>query len=322
VLCSRWMQGRAFIALGIAAVVGLAGCGLVANLSSDYTVAGAAGDAAAPANASHDGATGSGDGSSGSGSGSGDGGGGGDTGAGHTVDGGTVRCDVGTTGGPTMVAVTSTSGVSFCIDSTEVTQAQYNLFMATDAGGQPDPCKWNTTFQPDNTGDCQNYDFNADQTPMACIDWCDARAYCASVGKRLCGKVGGGGLAFALEPLDPAKDQWLAACSGGSATQVYPYGPAYIGGRCQDNTTQSAPVASHAACTGPVAGIFDQSGNVAEWQDSCGPGTPPQDQNCHTRGGDFTGKGPPDLTLQCFDVGQQAQRKDTTPKRGFRCCKD
>ena len=236
-------------------------------------------------------------------------------------DGGTVRCDVGATGGPSMVAVSTASGASFCIDSTEVTQAQYAAFQATDAGGQPDPCKWNTTFQPSNAGPCQNYDTNSDATPMACIDWCDARAYCASVGKRLCGKIGGGGLAFAVEPLDPTKDQWLAACSGGNGGQQYPYGPVYVAGHCADNTAQASLVATHAGCEGTVPSVFDLSGNVSEWQDSCGTATPPEDQNCHTRGGDYTAKAP-DVALRCFDATQQGQRKETTPKRGFRCCKD
>jgi hypothetical protein len=43
--------------------------------------------------------------------------------------------------------------------------------------------------------------------PITNVDWCDAYAYCAGIGKRLCGKIGGGtldqgGLDDVIETID------------------------------------------------------------------------------------------------------------------------
>jgi Sulfatase-modifying factor enzyme 1 len=67
-------------------------------------------------------------------------------------------------------------------------------------------CAWNTSFQPESSGsDCLNvwliFDLvNAPANPVACVDWCDAFAYCRSIGKRLCGAFGGGVHVASAEP--------------------------------------------------------------------------------------------------------------------------
>src|SRR5436190_6931316 len=92
---------------------------------------------------------------------------------------------------------------TYCIDRTEVTAKQYADFLATNPSTvfQPNYCTWNNTFAPQasaGTSNCENlllaYDpANHPLNPVACVDWCDAYAYCKSVGKRLCGAFGGGG---------------------------------------------------------------------------------------------------------------------------------
>jgi hypothetical protein len=107
--------------------------------------------------------------------------------------------------GPTMVQVAGT----FYIDSTEVTVAQYQVFLTakgTDTSGQPSVCSYNTSYQPAQALSPQNY-------PITNIDWCDALAYCTWAGKHLCGAIGGGPIAIA-NALTATKSQWFLACGG------------------------------------------------------------------------------------------------------------
>ena len=64
-----------------------------------------------------------------------------------------------------------------------------------------------------------------DDHPQVCVEWCDAQAYCLAVGKRLCGKIGGGPNALA-DYDDPTRSAWLNACSN-EGTKDYPYGDLY-----------------------------------------------------------------------------------------------
>src|SRR5690606_10229843 len=90
-------------------------------------------------------------------------------------------CPVGP--GPSMLYVVHPQG-DFCIDRTEVTSAHYKLFVdaALDATQMPSPCDFKTTFVPRATGNnCapHHYDpLDLPNRPVACVDWCDAKAYC------------------------------------------------------------------------------------------------------------------------------------------------
>ena len=211
--------------------------------------------------------------------------------------------------GPKMVRVGK-----YCVDSTEVTGAQYTAFVAANVaiGSQPPECAFNTSFAPKKT-------MGADQLPARYVNWCDARAYCLWAGKRLCGAIAGGPTLY--QNPDITTEEWFMACSQ-NHTRVYPYGQVYDATACNGDPTNDVPVfvASKTKCEGGFPGLFDMSGNVREWQDACesvevdGGGS----ESCVTRGGASD-----DLpeALQCA-------HRDTDPRNynsvhlGFRCCSD
>jgi hypothetical protein len=114
---------------------------------------------------------------------------------------------------------------------------------------------------------------------MACADWCDARAYCAWAGKRLCGGIGGGTIDF---PKADYSQQHLAggefynACSQGGKTK-YPYGDDGGVALCkpvkdQDGIIKFQPIGSAKACHGiiqPFDQLQDMVGNVEIWENRC-----------------------------------------------------
>ena len=124
--------------------------------------------------------------------------------------------------GPTMVRhrLVADAG-SYCIDQTEVTNGQYIAFLEAkvDAGpdaGQPAVCSWNGSFVPSDLWPSPQ---GAGTYPVRHVDWCDAYAFCAWAGKRLCGQMGGG----ASAPTESAMaqySQWYATCSGNGVNRV------------------------------------------------------------------------------------------------------
>ncbi len=212
-------------------------------------------------------------------------------------------------GGPASLRVGS-----FCIDRTEVTAGQYQRFIeALDAGATatlPPACAGKVAFQATSP-----YPDAGPDLPVVSVDWCDAYAYCAWVGKRLCGKIGGGPTNADASAVE-STDQWFAACSFSGAHQ-YPYGATYLPGACNGlDYDAGVPlrVASLAQCVGGYQGLFDMSGNVLEWVDSCqGPlATDP----CRLRGGSFVDF---DTRLRC-DSDRSAGRATAYSYIGFRCC--
>ena len=226
------------------------------------------------------------------------------------------------TGGPDMVALPA----GYCIDSTEVTQGQYQAWLNAptppSTSNQASECSWNTSFVPDT--DCMNSQYvchggSCDSSPQVCVDWCDAYAYCAGVGKRLCGKIGGGSVA----PSDANKStqsQWYAACTsdGWYSSTAYVYGETYQANYCNNGTGTVAKVGTMPECQSAIAGysgVYDLSGNVDEWDDCCG-GTSQHSDYCRVRGGSFNGLGE---YGECgFDM--VTTRDATENDLGFRCC--
>jgi formylglycine-generating enzyme required for sulfatase activity len=267
----------------------------------------------------------------------------------------------------TSVWINGPSGSpSYQIDATEVTRGQYESWVATDPALPPSSdtaCAWKATGDPvDASADGEvGYDevpscmtaasvcrgAGCDHHPVVCVDWCDAYYYCAAVGKRLCGKIGGGSVVFNWGDTDkdPSASQWYRACSSGGATQ-YPYGDQYERTYCngydywaQDSSKwTTVPVASLSRCqssTPGYSGAYDLSGSVFEWEDSCydtvkrrllsdgGIETVIGPAACLLRGGAFDswgfgGYGSYAVGLRCDSSSDSPDHVDIDV--GFRCC--
>jgi sulfatase modifying factor 1 len=163
--------------------------------------------------------------------------------------------------------------------------------------------------------------------PRVCVDWCDAYAYCKAVGKRLCGKVAGGSSLFE-DYADAAKSQWFNACSANNAN-AYPYGGAYNGQACNGHERSvgtSVPAGSLPDCQSSLAGythVYDLSGNVSEWEDSC-DATVGNLDSCRIRGGAFTDGDYHTSSSSYLSCGHGLSdlRSAAQYVIGFRCCSD
>jgi sulfatase modifying factor 1 len=202
---------------------------------------------------------------------------------------------------------------AFCIDSTEVTRKQYVAFLDSgpSTGTQPANCAWNTTFTPS----LGTVDLTDDNAPMVKVDWCDALAFCTWAGKRLCGAIQGGGPLSTADGTDPAKSEWMAACTR-NGSRPFPYGQTSNVGWCNTNTSGPAHVGTFPSCEGGYPGIFDMVGNITEWTNEC-DGVTPSGGSCNNRGGTYaTGD-----TTSC-SYASADDMTGTAADWGFRCCAD
>ncbi len=144
-------------------------------------------------------------------------------------------------------------------------------------------------------GDADVAESVAAASPWVSVDWGGANAACEAAGKRLC-----------------HEDEWRAACRGAAGTD-FPYGATYDAEACngidQSNTT-AQPTGSMATCEGGRDGLFDMSGNVSEWTQTCS-GT-----NCRQVGGSFASAA---ANLECTS-GSMSAKGSTGLVLGFRCC--
>lgn len=222
--------------------------------------------------------------------------------------------------GPTPVNIDD----KFCIDSTEVTYAQYLEFVnVAPVIEQPAACSWNVT--PEGAGD-----FEPDvvypawppaeailNLPVGGVDWCDARAYCDWAGKRLCGRVDGGPLKYTSYVTE---SELYYACSH-NGDWTYPYGDTFELATCAAEPRQiPAPVKSLAGCESGFAGVYDLSGNVGEWQDTCLVDLGPADA-CRLGSFGFETMGDPSVELRC-DADYSMSRRTHSNPIGIRCCSD
>ncbi len=240
--------------------------------------------------------------------------------------------------GPPLIEIPKAGGGFYCMDRTEVPNEDYAAFLATNpstASGQGAECTWNNSYQPDTSTACASalgaYEPVArPRVPVSCVDWCDAKRYCAWAGKRLCGAIAGGANPPASY-IDANASQWYRACSK-AGTQKFPYGNTWQSMYCvglDASGTHPSPVASAPACQGGYDGLWDMSGNVAEWEDSCSANAGATD-NCLTRGGSIQSAESTAPSMLCNDSTlNDATPNAATAKRntkdeliGFRCCYD
>jgi len=219
----------------------------------------------------------------------------------------------------------------FCIDTTEVTWGQYMAWLSSiDAGSppaQPSFCSWNSDFKPTFDPPIA-LDAGGADLPVNYVDWCDAYAYCAANGKRLCGKIGGGSVDN-NEFNDCAKDQWFSVCSSGGR-YLYTYGNEVVDRYCNDATRgigEAVPVdkTDKNSCQAKISsiayvGVFDMNGNVEEWEDSC-TGYSDADagasDKCLVRGGYWASS---ELEASCLGSRPFDRNNSKLGYVGFRCC--
>jgi formylglycine-generating enzyme len=230
-------------------------------------------------------------------------------------DGGALACP--STGrGPNMVRAGG-----FCIDATEVTNRQYQAFLAakgSDLSGQPPLCAGkNLTFTPDAEYAPWPYPDERADHPVVNMDWCDAHAFCQWAGKRLCGKIGGGSLDW-KSVTDPRVSQWASACTR-AGSRAYAYGQVFRTGICNVQHIRlpvaTTPVGSLGECQGGYDGVYDMIGNVEEWTDACGK-DPKLGDVCSVVGGSYA---PPEEEPTCASEYNE-KLLYTWHRRGFRCC--
>lgn len=166
--------------------------------------------------------------------------------------------------GPAMVEY-----LGVCIDSTEVTKADYYAFLSEHPTVKQDgPCVFNTTYAPGNPAT----DSDPPNVPMDGLDWCDARDFCAWSGKHLCGDVDGGPMHYP----ENSFGAWYQVCSQGGLFN-FPYSTLgseqAIDGACFVGDTDAAarplPPKSFPLCDVADAGIYDMIGNSEEWANIC-----------------------------------------------------
>jgi formylglycine-generating enzyme required for sulfatase activity len=228
---------------------------------------------------------------------------------------------------------------SFYIDATEVTNEAYLAWlMKSPSPTSSDPhCGWNTSVHPGTLDGCpqpsdpqcdamvsgfESYALLHPKEPVACVDFCDATAYCEGQGKHICGGPKGAFIEIQTEPGPFVSDasQWYFACSGGQGNK-YPYGPTLQMGLCNDGFANRGMVVDvgETTCQGGFPGIFDMSGNVDEWVDACYPGDQPE-TSCVRAGGAYYSDGGPGRVLPDCDEVSTFARRCQNNSTGFRCC--
>ncbi len=223
--------------------------------------------------------------------------------------------------GPAMVKLDPHT----CIDTTEVTVAQYRAFYVAMDGGTPPAlpaeCSFNGNgFTPGN-GSVPGA--SKDLYPIAYLNWCQAYAFCEWAGKSLCGTFDGGAVPF-VSFTSSAQSVWMNACSA-AGTESYPYGNVYEAGACNvaitDASAPVAPVATFPKCVGSLPGLYDMVGNVKEWENSClpaGTGDAAADP-CRRRGSGFDEPGTNGALETCaWDETDTRDHQSLTT--GVRCC--
>jgi formylglycine-generating enzyme len=211
-------------------------------------------------------------------------------------------------------------GATFCIDKLEVSVGSYQAFLnfCDEKGGCVSDCDgpW-TIAKPvvDASVGCTSDKFqsqSAPNRPVVCVHLCDAFAYCAALGKRVCGDYSDDGYPVTYAN-DPGVSEWYNACSQ-SGERDFPYGDDLVSASCNGSSSASADVGTFPSCAA-ADGALDMSGNVREWDivfDAAG--------SCYVRGGSFE-SGNDENELSCSsDPPFPVDCGDVADDIGFRCC--
>jgi hypothetical protein len=212
--------------------------------------------------------------------------------------------------------VTTSAGTAYCIDATEVTVAAYAAFLqkAPKPSSVPAVCaNSNPSYMPGTP-----FDTTYPQLPVSGVDWCDAATFCAERGKHLCGRIGARTPLLSTELQDANKSEWYNACAG-VPPHLYPYGDEFDLTRCEapDSFNEAPANVASNECQGGFTGLFDMTGNVAEWEDDC-VGTKGGADACKVRGGSFLDTS--SSRLRCASLRSVTRGTNDDPSIGFRCC--
>jgi len=146
----------------------------------------------------------------------------------------------------------------------------------------------------------------ANRMPWTNASFDEAKDACEASGKRLCH----------ITELEEA-------CEG-AGNRTYPYSGAYAGATCNGidaPASAAAPTGSFASCVS-TDGVFDLSGNVAEWSDKVTgttTGSAPVYDIMALHGGSYL---TPSNGLTCKFNLDVISTNAVQPSLGFRCCKD
>jgi formylglycine-generating enzyme required for sulfatase activity len=231
------------------------------------------------------------------------------------------------THGATSVVIDNT----YCVDSTEITIDDFQLFLTSVKGNVADYLPESGTCStvngiPGNWGTQHNpYDGGPPLGSAAAggLNWCSVYAYCAWAGKRMCGAVGGGGMLDIGQVDNAAVSEWFNACShGNDQLHKFAYGIAYDASACAVDDAGASyplPVASYPGCVGGYDGLFDMSGNVAEWTNECTFDACAAPGCCAVRA---PGVGFPGTFSSCDSTQTEGIGAGSTFTFGGRCCSD
>ena len=216
--------------------------------------------------------------------------------------------------GPQMIAIPAPQGGYYCIDSIETSLLEYDAFMKStpSLAKQPTVCAWNDSWELHAHGTPLTKFTVAKYGKSAVrgVDWCDAYAYCAWAGKRLCGKIGGGSVAKG-QHANAKESEWYNACSQGGKSK-YPW-EGFGGGCLADPYFSPKPNTKYQTpdCEGGYPGLFAMYGNLGEWMGTCESETGKNDK-CWIR----SWKG------ECAAFENKWPRYFAAPEVGIRCCAD
>lgn len=185
---------------------------------------------------------------------------------------------------------------AFYIDATEVTNAAYKRYC--DATGYPPPPHWIGGVFPEKEA----------RLPVTHVNWWEAGAYAAWLGKRL-----------------PTEAEWEKAARGTDGRR-YPWGNEWNSARAVWSGNEVQPVGSKEGGASPY-GALDMAGNVFEWVNDWYQGYPNSraEQKMHfgtqykvLRGGGI-GNSQTDVTTYHRGILPPQARSVWA---GFRCAKD